>query len=527
MSKIKAPKPVIKQPANAAASVVLKPTSTTASRCSSCISEEVEGINLTYFKFKCDHWFHAECYEILKGRFGGSMCPICFNDERFQPIVESVTLSAKRKLFFDIDHFYGRLCCEYFVENDTKVWINLTANEQLNDTLELSAADISTLTFCDGKDAENLLERNEIKQKMRNSRKAQAIMAAFADHKKSVEEIVQLHSIDEIKRSKSLSLNFLISNGYDIREIYDLGFRTVRDLCDLKFNARALSKVNAATGEVFVPISDLVDYYNIDFRTLISMICRSYSRHYEEDKINYKKSVLEFCRLHMSQVELRKLKLHHLMLLISPGWFTPDCLVEICQGYDMNDTHVLQTIFNFDANCIRHMVGFHSKHWEDLGWDETHPLRKAYADKTSQEYQRDNLISKNAIIKMNNTYRTEVGRAFQNATRDSDSDNSGQEEPVEADDKTDSDDDSDDDPEVPIPINPSYVFNDFKSSSSSVSEASTSNPISFDHLPPVPRSFSDSPFSYASSSVPTPAPSPVSSSSHSTPAVRSRKKIAL
>jgi hypothetical protein len=366
--------------------------------CSRCYMTVDNCVNMTRFTFSCDHWFHMECYEIMRLNFGGSMCPICFRDRRFDDVQMSIyTEGSEDRL--DIDHHYGVLCSELFYQKKTKgdMWTNIEQRSDHGFMMKLSRTDIEKYGDYECNDRNALLMKSKHAIGMDLKQETVNKIRKLFDDQKPVHSILSMKYTTEDIIVAGITMEYLIQREYTLKDIYDLGFRTYQDLLKLKMHSR-LATLFYEGNKPFVPIQLLVDYYRIDYQVLIKMFCYDFNGNIKNDVVSYQKAVLEFCKLNLSKDELIKLKMNNINALIScfgPNCFTAECMVELCNGHDVNDVDTLMDIFMFDSDTMKKICGFNNHHFEMLEWDRSHPLRKAIQIK-EDEKPKQHIVKKHS-----------------------------------------------------------------------------------------------------------------------------------
>ncbi len=458
-------------------------------RCWRCLLSKDTCVNATKFKFSCDHFFHAECYEQLRIHFGGSLCPLCFHAKRFDDIQVSVARGDPNMLITDVDNYFGALFSELYYSQETKgsVWINIEQKSGHNDLMKLSRQDIEQYSDFHGGEKEGLSKRatQAFSTGMRQET-VNAIRRMF-DDKKQVHEILAMRYTRDDILMAGIDMDFLISRGYTLNHIYDLGFRTYQDLLALKMHAK-LMQMFYDVDKAFVPVQMLVDYYQIDYHVLIKMFCYDFNGNINNDPVSYQRAVKSFCELNLSRIELVHLRMTNINALIASfgaNCFNADCMVEFCRGIDVNDVDTLMEQFRFDSDTMKRISGFNSTHFKELGWDERHPLGKYVNVKQPKQVQK----------------------VYQYEPESSSTD----EEPINVVDHHTHEDDSDDDSpqEMPKPYVPPdddlFKFDDFNYNPSSILPPITASP--FSQLPNSSKSSSalsssTQPYHYESDSGP-------------------------
>lgn len=357
--------------------------------CSRCFMTADNCVNMTRFEFSCNHWFHYECYEIMRLNFGGGVCPLCFKDRRFDDVQMSI---ESDDLVLDIDHHYGVLCSELFYQQKTKgdVWINIEQKSKHGSMMKLSKTDIEKYGDYDGKDKSALMMR--AKHAIGTNVKQEAVnkIRKMFDEQKPVHSILAMKYTPEDIIMSGITMEYMIQREYTLKDIYELGFRTYQDLLRLKMHSR-LATLFYEGNKAFVPIQLLVDYYRIDYQVLIKMFCYDFNGNIKNDALSYQKAVLEFCKLNLSKDELIKLKMNNINTLISSfgsNCFTAECMVEFCSGHGVNDIDVLMDVFMFDSDTMKKIHGLNTHYFDLMEWDKNHPLRKSVQSKEIREEKR-------------------------------------------------------------------------------------------------------------------------------------------
>lgn len=345
-------------------------------KCSAC--PDIEIMNMTRFTFGCGHWFHSECYEMTKLSFNGSLCPICFCDERFDFFNQDIASTSKpgQVLRLDIDHSFAMLSSDIFYdgEKSKEIWSNIEVMSDQRTMLNIEPSDIELYSKFDPNDHEVLLKRANHTLKLNaNQKKIKRMRKMFVDAEPIEKIIAMRYTMNDMKMG-GITLEFLVKHGYNIKNIYDLGFRSWKDLRDLKFNSNIMTILDD-DHNAYINVQFLVDYYYISYKDLINLFSHQHLEVVKHEEVSHQKAIMEFCRLNMTKDELIKLRLQNINILFSiygKNAFNADCLVEFCKGHDVNKVHVLQHVFKFDGTTLDNIKGFTNNHLIALDWKEGH-----------------------------------------------------------------------------------------------------------------------------------------------------------
>lgn len=421
-------------------------------RCSGC--PEVEVLNLTRFAFRCGHWFHQECYELAKIRFNGGLCPMCHYDERFDFLNNEIadTSSSGKFLILDIDHSFAKIASDMFYDEKiaNETWSSIESMSNQRHFLNIEPTDIELYSRFDPNDHESLLKKANYAEKLNiDQKKIKKMRKVFEKHEPIDKILVLKYSVNDIK-SAGITLEFLVSCGYNIVDIYHLGFRRWKDLKELKFSSNIMTMLDD-DGFAFISVQFLVDYYHITYRDLIMVFSYHHLEFVKNKDVAYQKAILELCKLNLKKDELVKLSMTNINALFSvfgKNCFNADCLVEFCKGEGINKIQVLQQVFKFDGSTIDNIVGFNTEHLKNLGWQEGHLFG---------DLIRENLMMKYGSSKPSSSNSNVHDAVFKSDEDESNSEEEEEEEEDEIEDEDtsseedeESDSDSSDEPE-PIP----------------------------------------------------------------------------
>jgi len=366
-----------------------KKTKVEEEKCGYCLEILSMGINGTRFSFPCGHILHMECYEILRISFKGSMCPICFSEERFSGVFSNHPEADTEDIKFDIDHAFGMIYLQIYYDQRKKGQVMQKLHQQIpfSTMSEISAEEIAVFRNHDPTDTGEILKKANISLKnVINLEKKQDIIRLF-QKRSDVRKIQKLgYNYNDILMS-GIRMDFLINNGYTLKDIYDMGFRTYKDLMELQFHHHILTIFNDKK-QAIVPVQFLVDWYYIDYRRLIEMFAMFYANSVKIEEKMYEMAVADFCKLKLSKDELLKLGLTNINLFFTSfgkNCFNADCLVNFCQGDEVNNAKILMEVFKFYGKTMEKIQGFALRHFNLLGWEESHPLRKMVNITTPKE----------------------------------------------------------------------------------------------------------------------------------------------
>lgn len=376
--------------------VIIKNNKINHEKCSAC--SENDSMNNTKFMFECGHWFHCECYNILKLTFEGSLCPICFSELRFDYLNNQISevSSPGHLLRMDIDHSFSKIPWEIFrISSDAeKIWSTIESASDQEKLLNLKPSDLEIYSNFDVNNDETILRRANHSLELNLSQSNNKKLRKLFIQKQPVQKILSLrYTTIDIKKD-GITIEFMISNGYYIKDIYNLGFRTLKDLKDLKFNNNIMSILDN-DGVPMVSVQFLVDYYHITFKDLINLFSYKYNEIIKINEIIYQNAVLDFCRLNFKKDELIKLSLTNINILFSvfgKNCFNADCLVEFCKGEGVNKLKILQHTFKFDGSTIENIKGFNGGHLKELNWDEGHIFGDIIRENLNKKYGNSTVI---------------------------------------------------------------------------------------------------------------------------------------
>lgn len=356
----------------------------TEKMCSLCCDEENDIIdkNTSIVMFSCDHCFHIECYEMARINFQGSLCPVCFQDERFDQI--QISIEQDRN---DIDHQYGSISSEIFRQkHGGKIWRGIHDKADIDSFSRLKPSMIENFSYYGLSDVHGVKMRSMKKydEELKTftdktfQKKYNQIRGLFGEHE-SIENIVKLkYTCDDFIQA-GITMEFLVNYGYGIKDVYKLGFMTLKDLISLKFHSKLLMSVNEKLKTLYIDINTLVDYYHVDYKKIIELFSYDFNNTIKINVKNYKKSVFSFCKLHLSKKELLKLKfndVNKLFSLFGNDCFDMKCLKHLCMGDGVNNTKTLQNKFKFNSHTMSKIKGMTITGFKKLQWEESSPLYK-------------------------------------------------------------------------------------------------------------------------------------------------------
>ena len=364
-------------------------------KCSSC--KEDEQMNLSKSVFSCGHWFHSECYTQIKLNFDGSMCPLCFNDMRFDYLNHQLIQSSSNNelLRLDIDHSFGCISWDTFrkISTSEQVWNNVEqlSNQTFYVKLPKNELDLYAVHH-DTNDHETILKKaNHILALSTYEKDDKKIRNLFTN-RKEISKIIELkYSISDLKRA-GITIEFMLSYGYTIKDVYNLGFRTIQDLIDLKLSQNAMMMLDPTNNRPMISIQFLVDYYHLNWKDLIMIFSFYYLEYLKNSVSAYERAVYDFCKLNLRKEELIKLSLlniNNFFSIFGKHCFNADCLVEFCKGNGVNDIDVLQNVFKFDGMTFENIRGFNTNHLNILDWDHGHLFGDIIRSILNEKYNID------------------------------------------------------------------------------------------------------------------------------------------
>ena len=369
-------------------------------KCIYCQQDLSESINGTRFSFACGHIFHYECYELSRISFKGSVCPICYGEERFSQIFSINEKSNTSEEMCDIDHSFGMIALDnYYDSRKTDVLASIQDLIPLETMALLDNPDLSLYRNFDPNDRVEIGKRaNHAMTNLITTEKCQKIRKLF-QRQTPVAEIHKTKFKRDDFLMAGIRMDFLIDHKYTLKDIYNLGFRTFKDLLTLNFQNHMLSIFNDHN-EAFVPIGFLVDYYYVDYKIMINTFADYYSNQVKRDENIYQMAVADFCRLKLSKKELIKLKLTNINLFFQQfgkNCLNADCIVNFCDGYGVNQISTLQDTFKFYGQTMENIKGFTHQHFVQLGWPDDHPLKAAVMKEKHREQARQKNYSDSNI----------------------------------------------------------------------------------------------------------------------------------
>ena len=329
--------------------------------------------------------------------FNGSLCPICFSDERFDFFNQDISSTSKpgESLKLDIDHTFAMLSSEIFydVKKSEEIWQNIESMTDQRTMLNIETSDIELYSKFDPNDHAILLKRaNHTLQLNANQKKIKGMRKMFVNSEPIEKIIAMRYTMNDMKMG-GITLEFLVKHGYNIKNVYDLGFRSWKDLKDLKFNSNIMTMMDQHD-MAYINVGFLVDYYYISYKDLIMMFSYQHLEVMKNEQVAYQQAIMDFCKLNLMKDELVKLKLTNINILSSifgKNAFNADCLVEFCKGHGVNKINVLQNVFKFDGSTIDNIKGFNYEHLKALNWDEGHIFGDMIREQLAKKY---NIISK-------------------------------------------------------------------------------------------------------------------------------------
>ena len=353
----------------------------TDEKCAFCMISLSEDINKTRFSFSCDHTFHSECYELSKRHLRGSMCPVCYSEERFSNIFTNFQQSQEEGYFFDIDHHFGLIDLErYYDRRKNNLFNNLEESIELHKYSDLDINDLKIFGNFNCTDNSQILQKANISMSNVIDAKKRSKIIELFQKKTDVKIINKLGYNKDDFMAAGVKIDLLISNGYTLVDMFNMGFRTYRDLIQLNFHHHALEIINEENNELLIEIGQLVDWYNIDYRILIDMLAMYHAKSTKINESYYKMAVSDFLSLKLSKKELLKLKLLNINLFFTSfgkNCLTADGILNFCSGRKVNDEKTLMNVFKFSEKTMEKIPGFTSWHFEQLQWSESHALRRA------------------------------------------------------------------------------------------------------------------------------------------------------
>lgn len=391
--KFKKPDPIVKKEKPLKVKLVEE-------KCVYCGELLSDSINGTRFSFSCGHIFHCECYELLRISFKGSMCPICYGDERFSQILSLNEKSGQSEEMCDIDHCFGMISIEMYYDSRRKnVFGSIHDQIPFSTLTELTNPDLSLYRNFDSTDRVEIGKRStHAMSNLITTEKCQKIRKIF-QRQTPVADIVKMKYKREDFIMAGIRMDFLISHRYFLQDIYNLGFRTFSDLLTLNFQNHMLSLFNEEN-KAYVSIQILVDYYYVDYVILINTFADYYANHVKRDEITFQRAVGDFCRLELSKKELLKLKLTNINLFFQQfgkNCLNAECIVNLCAGDGVNRLNVLQNTFKFYGKTFENIKGFTHQHFVQLAWADDHPFKVTILSKMKKDHYHNRESSDSSL----------------------------------------------------------------------------------------------------------------------------------